>query len=111
VPVSGLGPGGLTTWKRTEREIAKLLGGRRVPVTGRQRGDAPDIEHPWLSIEVKHRKTVPAWLLDAIDQAEASNTGEQLPVVVLHPHGKRHADNLVIIRLGDFIEWFGDTAA
>ncbi len=31
-------------WERTERRIAALLGGTRVPVTGRQRGNAPDSE-------------------------------------------------------------------
>lgn len=27
-------------WKRTERKIAEVLGGRRVPVSGRQYADA-----------------------------------------------------------------------
>ena len=49
-------------WKQAERRIAKLLGGRRIPITGRQRGDVPDIEHDALSIEVKSRKALPAWL-------------------------------------------------
>jgi len=42
-------------WKATERRIAALLGGRRVPVSGRGRGNAPDIAHPWLALEVKDR--------------------------------------------------------
>jgi len=53
-------------WKRTERNVAALLGGRRVPVTGRQRGDTPDVAHPLLSLEVKHRREVPAWLTGAL---------------------------------------------
>ncbi len=36
-------------WKATERRVAALLGGRRVPVSGRGRGDAPDIAHPWFA--------------------------------------------------------------
>ena len=36
-----------TRWKATERRIAALLGGRRVPVSGRGRGDQPDVAHPW----------------------------------------------------------------
>jgi hypothetical protein len=40
-------------WKACERKIAEILGGVRVPVTGRQRGATPDVEHPSLSIEVK----------------------------------------------------------
>jgi hypothetical protein len=96
------------TWKNTERAVAKILGGKRVPITGRNRGDAPDVAHIWLSIEVKHRKQVPEWIKDAMSQAVASQRGEQLPVVILHEQGQAHKNDLVIIRLGDFQEWFGD---
>jgi hypothetical protein len=97
-------------WKATERRIAALVGGRRVPVSGRGRGDQPDIAHPWLSLEVKDRATLPAWLLDALDQAERSATAGQLPVAVLHRAGDRHDHALVVLRLGAFVAWFGDAA-
>ncbi len=95
-------------WKATERRIAALLGGARVPATGRQRGDAPDLRHRWLSVEVKDRATLPAWLLDALAQAEASAAPHQLPIAVLHEAGQRHDRALVVLRLADFVEWFGD---
>ena len=98
------------TWKRTERKIAALLGGKRVPITGRQRGDVPDVAHAWLSIEVKHRRTVPEWLLDAMAQAVAAVRGEQLPVAILHQHGTPHCEDLIVIRLADFRAWFGELA-
>ena len=47
------------SWKATGRAVAARPGGERVPVTGRQRGDVPDVAHGWLSIEVKHRQTPP----------------------------------------------------
>jgi hypothetical protein len=93
-------------WKATERRIAALLGGRRVPVSGRGRGDAPDIAHPWLSVECKDRATLPAWLLDALAQAEASATPDQLPVAVLHQAGDRHDRAVVVLRLSAFRDWF-----
>ncbi len=93
-------------WKATERRIAALLGGTRVPVSGRGRGDQPDIAHPWLSLEVKDRATLPAWLLAALDQAEASATADRLPVAVLHRAGDRHDQALVVLRLADFVDWF-----
>jgi hypothetical protein len=93
-------------WKNTERRIAALLGGKRVPVSGRGRGDQPDIAHLWLSLEVKDRATLPAWLLDALDQAEASATAAQLPIAVLHRAGDRHDAALVVLRLSDFVDWF-----
>lgn len=90
------------TWKRTERKIAALTGGKRVPVTGRARGDAPDVAHDTLAIEVKHRAALPAWLHSAMAQAVASQRGEQLPIVILHEAGQRHAQDYVIMRLADF---------
>ena len=88
-------------WKRAERRIADLLGGRRVPVTGRQRGDVPDVAHQSLSVEVKSRKTLPAWIEDALQQAEASAGATQTPVAVLHQRGQRYREALVVMRLKD----------
>ena len=57
-------------WKNIERSIAKLIDGDRVPVSGRQRGSAPDIAHPLLSVEVKHRKSLPKNLTLILEAAE-----------------------------------------
>ena len=94
-------------WKRTERQIAAIIGGQRVPVTGRGRGDAPDIAHPRLSLEVKHRRTLPGWLLDAMSQAEAASRDGRIPVAVLHRHGGRYADDLCLLRLSDLVALIG----
>jgi hypothetical protein len=91
-------------WKACERRIAQLLGGQRVPVSGRTRGDAPDIAHERLSIEVKSRKTLPAWLLDALAQARAATKDGRVPVAVLHQDGQQYGDALVVMRLADFVE-------
>ena len=95
----------MTTWKHAERQIAKRLGGRRVPVSGR--GGQPDIAHPWLSSEVKHRRRLPQWLTKAVEQAEGSATPGQLPLAVVHESGTRYGQSLVVLRLDDFEEWFG----
>jgi hypothetical protein len=76
-----------------------LLGGRRVPVSGRFRGDSPDIQHNFLSIEVKSRKKLPAWIEDAMTQAETCAQGGQLPLVVLHQDNQHYQDALVVMRL------------
>jgi hypothetical protein len=93
------------TWKQGEIRIAQILGGRRVPVTGRSRGDAPDIEHPALSLEVKHGRHVPKLLETALEQAEKAVRGGKTPVVVMHPHGARYDDCLVILRIRDFVRF------
>ena len=89
-------------WKACERRIAELLGGKRVPVSGRTRGDCPDVEHDALSIEVKSRKSLPAWLLDALNQAQAASKNGKIPVVVLHQDRAPYAESLVVLRLDDF---------
>lgn len=90
-------------WKQAERKIAALIGGQRVPVSGRQRGFSPDIRHNRFSIEVKHREELPGWILDAMNQAEASKTDGQIPIVFLHQKGMSYPNSLTITRLSDMI--------
>lgn len=99
-------------WKAAERELAEYVGGRRVPVSGRARGDVPDIAHPWLSIEAKSWSAMPERVVAALRQAEAANTtGAKLPVALIHGNGERYDRALVVIRLSDFMQWFGGRAA
>lgn len=93
------------TWKAAERAIARFVGGRRNPVDGR--GGSPDVESAWLAVEVKHRQRLPQWLEAALAQAERSAREGQLAVLVLHEHGRRYAESLVLLRLGAFVDWFG----
>lgn len=93
----------MTLWKQTERALAKILGGIRNPINGR--GDKADIEHPDLAIEVKQRDELPAWIKHAMLQAKiAKGETEKLAVVILHQTGDFHANDLVIVRLKDFVE-------
>jgi hypothetical protein len=48
------------------------------------------------------------WLVDAMRQARASVRGQQVPVVILHAAGARHTDDLVVLRLGDFVALYGE---
>lgn len=95
-------------WKRNERQIAAVLGNgaKRVPVSGRQRGDQPDISHPFLSIEAKLRARLPTWLHEAMKQAEASVRGRQTPTVILREKGAPVKDAFVIFRLEEFTKRF-----
>jgi hypothetical protein len=93
------------SWKATERRVAEILGGERVPVNGRIRGSAPDIAHDSLSLEVKSRKSAPAWLTEAMEQAEASSRDGRFPVSVIHVQGKPYADALCVMRLEDLASY------
>lgn len=92
------------SWKRHERKTAELLGGTRVPVHSTS-GVKSDVDHKWLAIECKERKSVPDWLTCAVNQA-AAGAGEKLPIVVLHKLGERHSNDLVIMSMKDFKDWF-----
>lgn len=122
----------MTDWKKGERKLAAVLGGVRVPVTGRARGTTPDIAHEWLSVEVKCRlrlpawlhaaaaaaapywpvayRAVPLWLLDALDQAGAAASADdgKLPIVILHEHGRRYVDAIVCATEADIVQWAGN---
>lgn len=92
------------TWKAAERAIARRLGGQRV---GNRGTNTEDVTHPRLSVEVKSRKSLPAWLLGAMAQAQANAPPGRVPCVVLHEVGARHASDLVMLALGDFEQWLG----
>lgn len=93
-------------WKACERRIAKFIGGQRVPVSGRQRGDAPDIEHNWLCPEVKYKQKFPNWLHDAMDQAVKSARPRQLPCVWLAEKRKPVNEYYVVFRAKDVKSWW-----
>lgn len=114
--VRATGAGGRARWKAVEREIAARLGGERVPVSGRTRGWAPDVAHPWLSIEVKSRKSALAIIATMMDQAHKAaewyrrrgDMADRLPIGVYHVAGTPIRRALVFMTLEDFEEWFGD---
>lgn len=89
-------------WKRTERRIAKMVGGKRTgpPVPGE-----PDVRSPWLSIEVKERRQLPTWIKLALLSARIKAKGKQLGILVLHETGTH--DDLIVISRRDFTAWFG----
>ena len=68
------------TWKAVEREIARRLGGQRMGCTGQA---TADVITPSLAIEVKTRRRLPSWLLDAIEQAVAAASEGALPELIL----------------------------
>jgi len=92
------------TWKQCERAIAKRLQGQRTGATGRT---GPDVLTPWACVEVKTRQALPRWLTDALAQARSNCWGDRLPLVVLHVTGERHDNDLVVLRLRDFEDWYG----
>ena len=90
-------------FKATERALAKRLGGVRIGHLG-----GADVVTNWLAVECKHRKTVPAWLKDALAQSRRNAGVSQLPVAIIHEAGTRHSSDLVVMSLQSFQDWFVD---
>lgn len=91
------------TWKAAERAVARRLAGRRVGCTGQATADVLT-EH--FSVEVKTRRRLPALLREGMAQATANAAPATVPLLVLHEVGCKHADDLVVMRLEDFEEWY-----
>ena len=87
--------------KAAERSVANTLGGKRV---GTLSGEDIHIDGPF-SVEVKSRQTFVAcaWMAQAVRNAKGKT-----PLLVVHVHGKRHDDDLVIVKMSDFQNWWGD---
>lgn len=98
------------TWKAIERWWALELGGRRVPVNGRQRGSAPDVEHDRYAIEVKAGKVMSPRLREGMQQAvlSAVNTTKIPLLCVTHSVAGRPSERYVVLRLEDWQALNGD---
>lgn len=72
-------------WKRHERAIAALLGGVRLPNSGRGQ---PDVLAGRLAVQVKTKQALPAWFTGAVDQSIRDAGPDRLPVVVI-AHARR----------------------
>jgi hypothetical protein len=95
------------TWKATERAVARIFKGKRTSNQGL--GSAvPVVVSDAYCVEVKHREKLPEWLKAAMAQAVTNCRPGLLALVVLHECGQRHDNDLVMVRLADFIEWFGE---
>ena len=91
-------------WKHAERRVAGLLGGKRLPVNGRGQ---IDVDAGWCAVEVKSRKSIPAWLKKAVHQARTGARPDQFPVVVVHETGSEYLDAVVVMSMRDFVDWYG----
>ena len=90
-------------WKAVELAIAHIFNSSRTGPLGREE---PDVITDKLCIEVKSRLKEPGWIRDAMNQVLGRTPEEKLGIVILHAKGIRHEDDMVILRLADFMRWF-----
>lgn len=89
------------TWKAVERRVAAKFHSVRSGPLGKR---DTDVLHPFFAIEIKHRKRLPKWALDCLQQARDGKTATgKLPITVMAGKGMDTNDYLVVTRLADFI--------
>ncbi len=93
------------TWKAAELRVAKRFGTTRTGPTGR---DDNDLHHKYLAIEIKYRKSLPAWALACLEQARAGRSaGGKTPITIMLGRGMRVTDGLVVMTVMDFEDLWG----
>lgn len=92
-------------WKQLERHVAKLVGGRRIPVTGERHG--ADILSPMFAYQVKSRRSLPTWLWEWLSGIRHVAQEGQVGVLVLHQPGGAISESLVIVAMADWVALHG----
>lgn len=95
-----------SNWKKHETDIAKAVGGERVPCNGESN---QDVTHEVWSIQHKTRKDFPGWWRHAWEQAVRDCPEGKTPLVTLTdaPGQGRKCKRYVVMRLEDFVDWHG----
>tara|TARA_R100001163_G_scaffold49330_1_gene37070 strand:- start:1015 stop:1395 length:381 start_codon:yes stop_codon:yes gene_type:complete len=98
------------TWKAQERDYAKKIHGKRIPVTGRSGSDVPDITSHTIVGEVKKSGTGKAVSLKTMKALRGikkvgKSTGK-IPVLfqAQRENGKRDVEHVVTMYLDDFMK-------
>ena len=98
------------TWKRRERDVAKAIGGQRIPVTGIDRHGA-DVQHELFAVQVKHGRRRPQHLRDWLDGICGQAHAGQVGIVVWADNNERLGDAVVLMRFSDFQDLHGSPSS
>ncbi|MBP7232194.1 MAG: hypothetical protein KBA28_09705 [Syntrophaceae bacterium] len=87
--------------KKTEQNIAKIIGGKRLGILGKD-----DVQTDAFSFEIKDRLKFSG--TGFMEQAVRNCAENKTPAVIVHVTGTRHDDDLVMMRLKDWQDWHGN---
>ena len=90
-------------WKQRERKAARALGGERSSQPGKSAANGTSDAY---IVESKSRVFLPQWIKDGLATARGHASDDQLGLLILHEKGAR--DDLVVLSLHDFKDWFGE---
>jgi len=92
------------SWKAFERRIARLLGGRRNPLTGERA--AADVESSRIVGQCKKGRRMPAYLYEwlcGIEGFRDDHAPEKAACVIWQQWKAEDLDSLVVLRLRDLL--------
>ena len=91
--------------KSDERDVARILGGKRHPADS---GGDEDVEHPICAIQVKGGVRIVSNVIRAgLDAATAGAAPGKLPVLVLVDRAGTRIRRFAVMDLGVFADWLG----
>lgn len=90
------------TWKRREREVATMLLGQRIPVTGERHGS--DVQTSEFSVQVKHGRNQPGYLREWLDGIRAVTPMGKTGIVVWTTPHEPTRDAVVVMRFADLVQ-------
>ena len=100
------------SWKKFERRLAQRVGGRRIPVTGIERGSADVIVDNAFSSQCKLRRGMPSYLRDWLRGiVAAGERANAVGVVVWKAPREKDDDAIVVLRLKDWQKLHGPEVA
>ena len=91
--------------KRNERALAKLLGGQRVGLLGKE-----DISMSLFSAEVKVMQEFPKRIAKDMSQARGNAPQGKIPILIWHEIHQKRENDLVIVGLKDWIDLHGEVS-
>lgn len=94
------------TWKRRERDVAKALNGKRIPVTGLDR-DGADVETEMFKVQVKHGRRRPSYLAGWLDGIRSQAEKPQVGIVIWCDNRECLEDAVVLMSMKDFRDLHG----
>jgi hypothetical protein len=94
-------------WKAAEREFARDIGGKRIPVTGERAGS--DVTSSMFCFQVKVRRALPVWLFDWLTGiVKSARTQDKIGVLVIRRPREPRRNALVCVRWEDWVALHGD---
>jgi hypothetical protein len=102
----------MTAWKAHERKVAKLTGGTRISRSDDWGREDLDVEHPYLAIDCKYRKSLAVWSwfkkleVDTLKKMErdirmGKDPHKKIPTLILKEKGKK--GELAVITIEDLL--------